>query len=119
MLRDAAKRWPKDSETHNAAGVVLFNRGALDDAIDSFERAVGVAPADGLGYYNLGRAYHMRYLRRLRSSGYSSTAAQSLANADRQKAITHYKKCISIGGSFEKGAREALAGLEWSKSSAI
>jgi len=115
VLRDAAKRWPKDSETHNAAGVVLVSRGALDDAIDSFERATSVAPDDGLGYYNLGRAYHMRYLRRLRSSGSSSTAAQSLANADRQKAVTFYKKCISIGGSFEKDAREALAGLEWTK----
>ena len=60
-LRDAARRWPKDSETHNAVGVVLVSRGAVDDAIDSFERAVNVAPDDGLGYYNLGRAYHLRY----------------------------------------------------------
>jgi VWFA-related protein len=118
VLRDAARRWPKDSETHNAVGVVLISRGAVDDAIDSFERAVNVAPDDGLGYFNLGRAYHFRYLRRLRSSGsgYSGTAAQSLATADRQKAVTNYKKCISIGGPFEKDAKEALAGLEWGKS---
>ncbi len=113
VLRDAARRWPKDSETHNAVGVVLVSRGALDDAIESFERAVASAPDDGLGVYNLARAHHLRYLRRLRSTGASATAAQSLANADRQKAVTYYKKCISIGGAFEKDAREALAGLDW------
>ena len=35
VLRDAARRWPKDAETHNAVGVVLVSRGAMDDAIEA------------------------------------------------------------------------------------
>jgi hypothetical protein len=113
VLRDAAKRWPNDSEAHNAVGVVLISRGALDDAIDSFSKATTVAPNDGLGFFNLARGHHLRYLQRLRATGTSATAARALGEADRQKAIDAYKKCLAIGGSFEKDAREALAALEW------
>jgi len=113
VLRDAARRWPSDSETHNAVGVVLISRGALDDAIDSFSKATTVAPNDGLGFFNLARGHHLRYQQRLRATGTSATAARALGENDRQKAIAAYKTCLTLGGSFEKDARDALALLEW------
>ena len=113
VLRDAARRWPNDSETHNAVGVVLISRGALDDAIDSFSKATTVAPNDGLGFFNLARGHHLRYQQRLRATGTSATAARALGENDRQKAIDAYKKCLTLGGSFEEDARDALALLDW------
>ena len=32
VLRDAERRWPNDSETHNAAGCILFGRQAYEEA---------------------------------------------------------------------------------------
>jgi VWFA-related protein len=112
VLRDGHKRWPKDPEMHNALGVILARRRALDEAIESFERAIAVAPADGLGYFNLGRAHHLRYLQRLNTAG-ATTAARNLADGDRQRAIQAYRKYLTIGGAFEKEAREAIAVLDW------
>ena len=112
VLRDGQKRWPKDPEMHNALGVILARRRALDEAIGSFERAIAVAPADGLGYFNLGRAHHLRYLQRLSTAG-ATTAARNLADGDRQRALNAYKKYLAIGGSFDQQAREAVSVLEW------
>ena len=116
VLRDAARRWPEDSETHNAVGVVLVSRGAIDDAHRGFDSAIRVAPADASA---------------ITTSAARTTFATSAACAPAAPAAppprsrsptgsaemrsTNYKKCISIGGSFEKDAREALAGLEWGK----
>src|SRR4029079_10297497 len=44
ILRDAARRWPADAEVHNAIGVIQVRRGALDSAIESFQRATEIAP---------------------------------------------------------------------------
>jgi VWFA-related protein len=112
VLRDAQKRWPKDPEVHNALGVILARRRALDDAIESFERAIAVAPDDGLGYFNLGRAHQLRYLQRIGSAS-ATTAARAVADRDRQRALESYKKYLAIGGAFEKEARAAIAVLEW------
>ncbi|HKV98749.1 MAG TPA: VWA domain-containing protein [Vicinamibacterales bacterium] len=113
VLRDAERRWPNDSETHNAVGCVLMRRQAFDDAASAFERAIQAAPADGLGYFNLARAYHFTYLRVVRSSSASATATSMLADRNRQRTIEAYKKYLTIGGPFEKEAREAIAGLDW------
>ena len=112
VLRDGQKRWPKDPEMHNALGVILARRRALDEAIESFERAIAVAPTDGLGYFNLGRGHHLRYLQRLSTAGVT-TAARNLADGDRQRALNAYKKYLTIGGSFEQQAREAISVLDW------
>jgi VWFA-related protein len=112
LLRDAERRWPNDTEPHNAVGVVLVSRGALDDAIDAFKRAIAVAPKDGLAYFNLGRAYHLLYVRILRSTG-TSMAARALGDHDRQQAIDAYRKYIELGGQYVQQAKDALTALNW------
>lgn len=111
VLRDAARRWPGDSEAHNAVGVLLVRRGALDDAVESFERACTAAPSDPIGHFNLGYAHHLRYQRWLRTSP-STPATASLADRARLSALEAYRKSASLGGSTEKAAREAIAALE-------
>jgi len=113
VLRDASRRWPKDTEAHNALGVVLVKRGALDDAIGAFQKAVAADPSDGLGYFNLGRAFHLRYLKVLRSGSSMSAGARMLADRDRQKAVESYRHYLEIGGPFEADARQALDLLQW------
>jgi VWFA-related protein len=113
VLREAERRWPNDAETHLAAGCVLVARAALDDAVDAFNKAIAAAPDDGLGYFNLGRAYHFLFLRILRSTSSNPTATTMLADRNRERAIEAYKKYLAIGGPFEQQARDALAVLGW------
>ena len=63
ILRRAQKRWPADPEVLNALGVTQLRRGSLDDAIESFEKAIRAAPAESAGYFNLASAYHIRYFK--------------------------------------------------------
>ena len=78
VLRDAAGRWPADAETHNAVGVVLVGRRALDDAIDAFNKAdISGAERLAVGYFNLGRTYHLRYITMLKAIGQQTEAARS------------------------------------------
>jgi tetratricopeptide (TPR) repeat protein len=111
VLRDAARRWPDDSEAHNAVGVVLIRRGALDDAVDAFERACAAAPSDPIGHFNLGYAHHLRYQRWLRTSPLTP-AMTSLAERARLSALEAYRRSASLGGSTEEAARAAIAALE-------
>ena len=111
LLREATRRWPKDADTHNALGLVLLKRGASDDAIESFQRAVDAAPDDGVGWLNLGSASHARYLRRLGGSA----GERSLGSRDKERAIQSYQKYLAIGGPYEAQARSALTALGWSK----
>jgi tetratricopeptide (TPR) repeat protein len=109
VLEDAARRWPRDPEAHNALGVVLFSRGRVDDAISTFLRAVEVAPDDGLSHFNLGRAYHGRMIRWQASRTIQTASATSaLADRDRQSAIREYQRALALGGTFEWDARDAL-----------
>jgi VWFA-related protein len=113
VLREAQKRWPGDPETHNAVGVVLVRRGALDDAIDAFHKAASAVPSDPIAYYNLGRAYQIRYQRTLRTVGQRGEAGRSVADRDRQSALENYKKHVALGGSHADQAREAISVLNW------
>ena len=113
VLRDAERRWPNDSETHNAAGCVLFRRQAYDDAASAFKLAIVAAPADGLAYFNLARAYDLTYQKVVRSSSTNATATSMLAERHRQQTIDAYKKYLTIGGQYEKEAHEAIARLDW------
>ena len=111
VLRDAAQRWPKDAEIYNAMGVLQIRRGAMDSAIESFTRATSVAPADGLGFFNLGRAYQ---LRALKSQRYDSARERWVGGEeDTKKATAAYRKYIAIGGPFVQQAKEALQVLAW------
>ena len=115
VLRDAAGRWPDDNDAHNAVGIVLLRRGDLDGAISSFSRAVTAAPKDEIGHFNLGFAYHQRYIRRLQSSGASAIAAQAVADRDRQSALDAYRARAALEGQYAQRARQAIAVLEWKK----
>jgi VWFA-related protein len=113
VLRDAEKRWPKDDEIHNAIGVIHFRRGALDDAIDAFTRATEVAPAEALGYFNLGRTYEMRFARGVRYV--SSQKRWVTPQDDLRKAEEYYEFCAKLGGPWAEQAREGISRLQWSK----
>lgn len=113
VLRDAEKRWPGDTEILNAIGVIHVRRGALDDAIAAFGKAIEAAPADPLGYFNRGKAYEMRFVRGQR---YVSSQREWVSSEpDRHKAEENYKKCIELGGPYASEAKEALSRLLWSK----
>lgn len=111
VLREAEKRWPADAEVYNALGVVQIGRGALDDAVESFGKAVKVAPDESLGYLNLGRAYSMRFFK---SQRYSRSRGTWVSNArDRALAAAQFEKYIAIGGPYVQDAQTALAALAW------
>ena len=111
VLRDAEKRWPSDAEVYNALGVVQIRRAALDDAVETFEKAVKAAPRESLGYFNLGRAYSMRYFK---SQRYSETRRAWVGNTrDRDLAAAQFKKYLTLGGPYEQQAHEALNALAW------
>ncbi len=113
VLREAEKRWPKDEEIHNATGVIHYRRGALDEAIAAFTRATEAAPNDGLAYYNLGRAYEMRFARGRR---YVSSQKQWVSpQGDLRKAEEYYERSVKLGGPYAEQAREGINRLQWSK----
>jgi VWFA-related protein len=112
VLREAERRWPADAEVSNAIGVIQIRRGALDAAIESFERATTVAPADALGYFNLARAHQMRLLK---SQRYDPLMQKWIGgDEDRRRAVAMFQKYLQLGGPYERQAREALTALGWS-----
>src|SRR6185295_6536309 len=111
VLRDGERRWRGDAELLNALGVVQVTRGALDDAVHSFEEATKSDPADAVGYFNLGTACELRYWKLRR---YVSQTRQWMANGnDRNKAIDNYKRYLELGGPLENAARDGLSRLDW------
>jgi len=113
VLRDAEKHWPSDPDVHNAVGVMHVRRGALDDAIAAFSKAAAAAPDAALAYFNLGRAYEMRFTRGVRYV--SSQRRWAGSDDDRRKAAEHYTRYVELGGPYANEASEALGRLEWSK----
>ena len=111
VLREAERRWPDDAEVSNAIGVIQVRRGALDAAIESFERATKVAPSDALGYFNLARTHQMRLLKSQRYDRQRETWVGG--DEDRRRAIANFTKYLELGGPYEKQAKEALASLNW------
>jgi VWFA-related protein len=111
VLREAERRWPADAEVSNAIGVIQIRRGALDAAIESFERATTVAPADALGYFNLARAHQMRLLK---SQRYDPLMQKWIGgDEDRRRAVAMFQKYLQLGGPYEAQAHQALASLAW------
>ena len=110
-LREAEQRWPHDPEVANAIGVIQVRRGALDAAIESFQRATTIAPAEALGYFNLARAYQMRILKTQHYDGRMERWVGG--DEDRRRAIANFEQYVKIGGPYETQAREALAALSW------
>ena len=112
VLRAAEKRWPGDVDVFNALGVVQLARGVLDDAIGSFEKAVGVGPTDATAAYNLARTCELRFVRasRLSRTGPGSIPLASVVQ-DRDRAVEYYRRTIALGGPFVEQAREGLKRL--------
>ena len=113
VLREAASRWPRDAEMHNALGVTLFGAGDFDGALGAFSAAVDVAPSDGLGHFNLGRTYHARMQTwRARRQGVPAGQIRTREEYDRSMAMRAYRRALELGGAFEWDAREALRALD-------
>jgi VWFA-related protein len=113
VLRSAESRWPGDAEVLNAAGTIQVRRGALDDAIKTFQRATLTSPDDALAYFNLGRTNELRYFKMRR---YSPNEGRWLSNpADVKNAIACYERYVKLGGPYESQAREAMQNLQWIK----
>ena len=111
VLREAERRWPADAEVANAIGVIQIRRGALDAAVESFERATTIAPQDGLGYFNLTRAHQMRLLK---SQRYDRQMQKWIGgDEDRRRAVANFQKYLALGGPYDRQAQEALASLAW------
>ena len=114
ILRDAARRWPTEPEPQNALATQLVKRGALDEAIDILKSITTAKPADSLGFFNLGRAYHLRYLRLQQNVASARLPSKSaIGEDDRQHALAAYKHYLTLGGPFEKEAKDAIAALDW------
>jgi tetratricopeptide (TPR) repeat protein len=56
-LDQSIKLRPFDSKTHFSSGRIKYDLGDVDDAIDSFKKAVQLDPSFGDAYYRLGLAY--------------------------------------------------------------
>jgi tetratricopeptide (TPR) repeat protein len=56
-LKQSIKLSPYDSKTHFSSGRIKYDLGNVDDAIDSFKKAVQLDPSFGDGYYRLSLAY--------------------------------------------------------------
>jgi len=111
VLREAERRWPADAEVANAVGVIQIRRGALDAALESFARATKTSPEDALGYFNLARTHQMRLLK---SQRYDPQMQKWIGgDEDRRRAVANFQKYLSLGGPYERQAREALAALAW------
>jgi tetratricopeptide (TPR) repeat protein len=112
VLRQAEARWPKDVDVYNALGVVQLARGALDDAIETFARGVGVSASDSTANYNLAKTCELRFIRasRLRRAGPGTITLAQLFQ-DKDRAVEHYRRTIGIGGQFVEQAREGLKRL--------
>jgi len=113
VLRDAEARWPGEPEIHNAVGVIHVRRGALDEAVAAFAKAAAAAPTEPLAYFNLGRAYELRFARGQRYV--SSQRRWTSSEEDRRKAEDSYRRYLAIGGPYATQAAEALNRLEWMK----
>jgi len=112
VLRQAEVRWPKDVDVYNALGVVQLARGALDDAIETFARGVGVNASDATANYNLAKTCELRFIRasRQRRAGPGTITLAQLFQ-DKDRAVEHYRRTIGIGGQFVEQAREGLKRL--------
>lgn len=110
VLRDAQRRWPNEVDSYNALGVVQAGRGALNEAIKTFEEAVGLAPTDATANYNLAKTLELRFVQSQRLRRLSSQDA-SAAMPDRERALEYYRRVVQIGGSNVEAAREGIKRL--------
>jgi VWFA-related protein len=112
VLRAAERRWPKEIEVYAALGVAQVARGAIDDAVRSFEIAVSLEGEDANACYNLAKTYELRYTKnaRLRQAASATTNAASMTQ-DREQAKEYYRRVVRLGGPLVASAQEGLERL--------
>ena len=112
VLRAAEGRWPNDVEVYNALGVVQLGRGAVNDAVATFEKAVSVDAINETARYNLARTFELRFVRsdRLRRVGPGAVNAGDVVQ-DRDRAIDCYRRVVLLGGPLTDAARQGLERL--------
>jgi hypothetical protein len=94
--------------------VVQTVRGALPDAIASFQSAAAAAPGEAVSYFNLGRAHELRYFRTRR---YVTQTRRWIADEkERTAAIEQYERYLTFGGPYADAAREGVTRLKWAAS---
>jgi VWFA-related protein len=111
VLREAEKRWPKDVEVYNAIGSIQAGRGALDEAIKTFEKAVAVNLNDAAACYNLAKTSELRFVQSQRFRGLRAAYNLPAIFADRDRAVEYYQRTIALGGPFVEQAKEGLKRL--------
>ena len=109
VLRDAQARWKDDVEILNAVGVVQTARGAVNDAIESFQAAVALAPGDATSCFNLAKTYEWRYAQ---MTAFQRMYSNNPYGKDRDQAIEYYRRTVQLGGPLAESARAALKRLE-------
>jgi predicted Zn-dependent protease len=57
LLRDLAKRYPRNYEASEALGSLYIEAGDLNKALPHLERAIAIAPSQAIAHANLGAAY--------------------------------------------------------------
>ena len=111
VLKAAESRWTGDVDVMNALGTIQVRRGALDDAIRTFEAAIAANRQDALAYFNLARTHELRYFKLRR---YSRIEGRWLADKkDVKTAITNYEQYVRLGGPYVEQAKQALQNLAW------
>ena len=110
-LREAEKRWAQDVEVYNALGVIQAGRGALNDAIATFEKGVSVNPNDETACYNLAKALELRYVQGQRDRRASSMVSVQGILTDRDRAIEYHRRTADLKGRFAGQAAEGVKRL--------
>jgi VWFA-related protein len=111
VLKSAATRWTGDVDVMNAIGTIQVRRGALADAIRTFEAAIAANPGDALAYFNLARTHELRYFKLRR---YSAVEGRWLGStSDLTAARANYASYVRMGGPYAQLAKEALQNLAW------
>jgi Flp pilus assembly protein TadD len=103
LWRHSLEIGEETTSAHNNLGVWLIERGAREEAISHFQRAVQIDPANALGFYNLGNAL-ARTGDRAEAIGYFRKAI----NADPTYASAHYNlgNLLAASGKLEEAIRE-------------
>ena len=89
-----------------------WRRGAVNDAVATFEKAVSVDASNETASYNLARTYELRFVRsgRLRRVGPGAVNAGDVVQ-DRDRAVDHYRRVVLLGGPLADAARQGLERL--------
>ena len=113
-FRAVLSKNPSSATAHNNLGIVLLQKGSLDEAIAYFEKAVEVTPDYDRGHYNLGAALlkkgqrdkailHLKDALKLNpnyTKAYYSLATALSAKGENEQAIAYYDRALKLDPNF-------------------